>query len=74
MTAHDFSGAAAQLHESFQQMGDKDTRGQRGLGCGKDLSYFWMTQKPSGCAWLLRHPRPIVRSCKDTMFLGVQAK
>ena len=40
MAVHDSGGAAARLCESFQQTGDKDTRGRRAFGRVNNISYF----------------------------------
>ncbi len=40
MAVHDSGGAAARPSESFQQTGDKDTRGGRVFGRVKNISYF----------------------------------
>ncbi len=40
MAVHGSGGAAARLCESFQQTGDKDTRGRRVFGRVKNISYF----------------------------------
>ena len=40
MAVHGSGGAAARPSESFQQTGDKDTRGRRVFGRVKNISYF----------------------------------
>ena len=76
MAVHGSGGAAARLCESFQQTGDKDTRGRRVFGRVKNISYFWIMLKPCGRSRSQRHRNPLSsgRSCKDTMSFRAQAK